>query len=93
MAQMLNGKYIRGPRIMVDGLCREELENSGILSAYAVTIREREFEAEDFQTGIERVLRNQEHYNDRTKDASQDAIRWIEVWDGRGHTWDLWDRS
>ena len=90
MPQTLRGKFVRGPRILIDGLCREELANDETLKAYGITIKDWEFEAADLDAGAERALRNQRNYNGRTRDATQDAIRYIGLRDRRGQTRDLW---
>ncbi len=89
MINMVYGKFVVGPKDMVEGLTREEIADEEGLKALGVAVKEWWFEARDVELAARRALRNQRGYNASELDGK--AMRYVHVRDKEGHWRDLFD--
>jgi hypothetical protein len=85
---MFTGAFVRGHKILVGDLLKEELEDEGILEVEGIKKRELQFEAANLDAAVARALKSQQNYN---KGSLRDAIRYIFVKDSRGNRRNLFD--
>ncbi len=79
---MFTGAFVKGDKILVGDLIKEELEDEGILEVEGIKKREWQFEAANLDAAVARALKTQRNYN---KGSLRDAIRYIFVEDSRGN--------
>jgi len=90
MPNLVFARFVRGSKIVVDGLTREELRDEELLNARGASIIEQAFGAENLDKGAKRALRSQRRYN---RAHASESMRYVLVSDKKGRARDPFDKA